>query len=550
MKDHLGNVRAIVDDTKVPKGTAGNLNTWLFAANISNIFNYYPFGKLYPGTGIYNRLEDYSFGFNGMRRDDDIKEKGGVYNHGARLISNDVPMWFSRDPKESSFPWSSPYVAFGNNPINAIDPDGRIVVFVNGYQGSQAVMLDLLDITGLGRYLYRMFTQEEIYKSDDGYWNGMDKKFMARIGDNNAVYADASSHAFSTASYRYDRGVEAGETMLKKINSGEIELQKDKDGNVTETIKIVSHSQGGAYAAGMSNVLTKAGYAVEVEYNLAPKQPEDIPITKAQRRVQYGSPDDFIAPQNDMPGVKENLQDVPKNLRGIITGGGHILNSYDYIFKKPVTEDGYVAPRKDKQAPKEKKNGGNLLHLLFLFLIFIGTSCKSLEEQMQCLEEQHLEIKETNVYNTVYTSFSDTLQIWRNLNLEFISRLKIVDWKVDSTILFNITRDKCLLFLLKRDTVTGAVHDNIKILLGVKNIHWKFFYYGMPSLTAIRERVGKSEPFSFEELSEMALHQVIQGGYFEKYTCNINDDYVNGWYDQYKEKLHVEFLQSGIKPEK
>jgi len=141
MKDHLGNVRAIVDDTKVPKGTAGNLNTWLFAANVSNIFNYYPFGKLYPGSGIYNRLEDYSYGFNGMRRDDDIKEKGGVYNHGARLISNDVPMWFSRDPLEYLFSNRSTYVAFNNNPISYIDPDGKVglqSIFANSYASNKS----------------------------------------------------------------------------------------------------------------------------------------------------------------------------------------------------------------------------------------------------------------------------------------------------------------------------------------------------------------------------------------------------------------------------
>jgi len=152
MKDHLGNVRAIVDDTKVPKGTAGNLSTWLFAANVSNIFNYYPFGKLYPGNGIYNRLEDYSFGFNGMRRDDDIKEKGGVYNHGARLISNDVPMWFSRDPLEGEYPWSSPYVAFGNNPVLYIDPDEK-KIFIYNSSPEILIALDLIMATDIGKEL-------------------------------------------------------------------------------------------------------------------------------------------------------------------------------------------------------------------------------------------------------------------------------------------------------------------------------------------------------------------------------------------------------------
>jgi hypothetical protein len=60
-------------------------------------------------------------------------------------------------------------------------------------------------------------------------------------------------------------------------------------------------SQGGAYSAAMSKVLTDAGYTVEVEYYLAPKQPLDIPETNAKRTVQYGSNLDGIAPQADIP---------------------------------------------------------------------------------------------------------------------------------------------------------------------------------------------------------------------------------------------------------
>lgn len=73
--------------------------------------------------------------------------------------------------------------------------------------------------------------------------------------------------------------------MLERINVKEIKLQTDEQGNITETIKIVSHSQGSAYAAGMSKVLTDAGYMVEVEYNIAPKQPGDIKETNADRKV-------------------------------------------------------------------------------------------------------------------------------------------------------------------------------------------------------------------------------------------------------------------------
>lgn len=125
--------------------------------------------------------------------------------------------------------------------------------------------------------------------------------------------------------------------MIKMIESGEIEVKAE------ETIKIVSHSQGGAYAAGMSQALVDAGYKVEVEYYIAPKQPGDIPETSGDRRVQYGSPSDRIAPQSPMPGDVEQGGSPRKN--GPVQG--HMLENYDNILDIPEGEDGYVAPRKD-----------------------------------------------------------------------------------------------------------------------------------------------------------------------------------------------------------
>jgi RHS repeat-associated protein len=285
----------------------------------------------------------YKFGFNGKEKDDEIRGSGNSINFGARMYDPRIGKWLSVDPLAAAYPYASPYNFALNTPIQAVDPDGKVVVFVNGYQGGKAMARDLFD-NGLIRGIKRAFTQEKLTKSDNGYWGSMDNKFMNRIGDNNAVYANASSHALSTASYRYNRGKKAGETMLKMINDGDIKLETDENGNVTESIKIVSHSQGSSYAAGMSKILTDAGYNVEVEYNLAPKQPGDIPETDASRRVQYGSDKDMIAPQSPMQGDVE--QGPGPNKDGAIDG--HLLENYDNIFDVEKGKDGYVAPRKDK----------------------------------------------------------------------------------------------------------------------------------------------------------------------------------------------------------
>jgi len=213
-----------------------------------------------------------------------------------------------------------------------------------------------MDKTGLKRAVARLFTTEKIYKSDKfGYWGTMDNKFKQRIGDYNSVYTDASSHALSTEAYRNERGKEAGEALLKKIEAGEVKMKAG------ETVKMVSHSQGGAYAAGMAEVLVNAGYKVEVSYNIAPKQPGDIENSdKVGRIVQYSSPSDFIAHQSNMPGADEIRNDVvPKSEQGVTTGGGHTTDIYQDnkstdankdksgIFAIPAGKPGAVEPKKD-----------------------------------------------------------------------------------------------------------------------------------------------------------------------------------------------------------
>ena len=296
------------------------------------------------GFGSKERIGGvYEYSFNGKETDNEIKGVGNSLDFGARIYDSRTGRWLSLDPLAAKYPNISPYVFVANMPISAVDPDGKVVVFVSGYQGGKAAGTDFNDPTGIKRSIIRSFTKENLSRSDNGYWGSMADNFMERIGDNNAVYANASSHALSSASYRYNRGQEAGEVMLKMINDGEIKLKTDENGKVTESIKIVSHSQGGTYAAGMSKVLTDAGYTVEVEYYIAPKQPEDIPETDANRRVQYGSAQDKIAPQSPMKGDVEQGGGPKKD--GAVDG--HMLENYDNIFDIKEGEDGYVAPRKD-----------------------------------------------------------------------------------------------------------------------------------------------------------------------------------------------------------
>jgi RHS repeat-associated protein len=53
----------------------------------------------------------------------------GLYYYGARYYDPGVSVWLSVDPLAHKYPSLSPYVYVANNPINAIDPDGRRIVW-------------------------------------------------------------------------------------------------------------------------------------------------------------------------------------------------------------------------------------------------------------------------------------------------------------------------------------------------------------------------------------------------------------------------------------
>ena len=105
-KDHLGNNREVV----AVDGTIAQTN------------NYYPFGAPFnEGTSSSSELQPYKY--NGKELD---RMHGlDTYDYGARNYDAVIPTWTSADPLCEKYYNLSPYVYCANNPINAIDPDGR-----------------------------------------------------------------------------------------------------------------------------------------------------------------------------------------------------------------------------------------------------------------------------------------------------------------------------------------------------------------------------------------------------------------------------------------
>jgi len=90
-----------------------------------------------PTNGGYNN----AYKFNGKELDDAT----GMYYYGARYYDPRISIFVSVDPAAEEYRDVTPYAYVANNPVNAIDPDGkRIIYTIEGRDGKKG-----------SKYLYR-----------------------------------------------------------------------------------------------------------------------------------------------------------------------------------------------------------------------------------------------------------------------------------------------------------------------------------------------------------------------------------------------------------
>ncbi|WP_270487173.1 RHS repeat domain-containing protein [Butyricimonas synergistica] len=213
MTDHLGSVRAIVDNNGVVKERN----------------DYYPFGAKHM-RGDYPQLSANRYKYNG--KENQVTGDLDYLDYGARMYDRGLGRWFNIDPCAEDYTNIAPYVFVANNSLNLLDTDGRKIIFVNG-------LLAAGSPEGGQAYWNRSFVS-----AAQDYFKDRTIPYFTNIEHD--IYSSAMDRQI--AGYKY-----------AKDNYGEI-TSNMKPG---EAIRLVSHSMGGAFAAGIRDYFLEQGHIVD-----------------------------------------------------------------------------------------------------------------------------------------------------------------------------------------------------------------------------------------------------------------------------------------------
>ena len=209
--DHLGSVRAVTNAE----------------GEVLDTFDYMPYGSEF--TTDTDNITDYRF--TGKERQSMVNNS--IYDSFARF-QNTYGRFMSIDPKAESFYHISPYTYCAGDPVNLVDPDGEIIIFINGFTPIKREQ---------GR---RAYWQDE--------HRGRKVDFVTAIQRH--LHDDQALFVHSENIFNVNKRIKHGKYKARQDYNKIMSLISE-NGEIKEDIKIVTHSMGAAYGKGFVKELSR-----------------------------------------------------------------------------------------------------------------------------------------------------------------------------------------------------------------------------------------------------------------------------------------------------
>ena len=277
-KDHLGSI-------------------WLYWSSLSNKYSniYYPSGIMRE-----KRRSPYNYGLTGK----EIVYDNGLdeYFFGARTLFAPINRFNQPDPLCEEYYHISPYAYCANNFINVLDPDGKKIIFINGYLGFGSP------------------------QGGKAYWsNSFISGAQNFFKDNSKPFFTNVKHGIlSSAISRHKNGYNYAKENFSSLTDG---MNKD------ETFKIISHSMGGAFSTGMKEYLEEQGWNIESSIFINTYQSGSIKTKKNDPTfiIDYQNTNDPVLFWLDLNIGKGEIKNSDIKIR--------LKSDYDtkYIHKGPIS---------------------------------------------------------------------------------------------------------------------------------------------------------------------------------------------------------------------
>ena len=237
--------------------------------------DYYPFGLSFNSYKRENSVAN-NYLYNGK----ELQEETGWLDYGARMYMPDIGRWGVVDPAADMLEMSTPYAYSLNNPINFVDLDGELPIFINGKVSSN-------DERGSSKY-WNSQLLETIKSSGIANPGATDNDWAFFVdgdrGYNSSKPLGQRGDALN-ASSRRSLGKSQASNDFQAILS---KLERDPEsGKIIEKIQIYTHSRGSAFGEGYTAQLMQLindnadqfenpDGVIDFSLNLAPHQSNAI----------------------------------------------------------------------------------------------------------------------------------------------------------------------------------------------------------------------------------------------------------------------------------